>query len=267
MEVSNFEIVYKPQSPIGPADTVLQGYFLEISNLENIELSFRLDFVTSSITDPDRSMQNNAAIQIDRPGTNNIDTFSLIGDLDAQSFRVSPYVRIPALGTALVAVLPSDPFVFPDALANFEVRGFVTLRLPAVFKSQKESPFPFSFGPQLDRPARVLLTPQNRALYTGTDGSNNAQTQSSLPLATGQALNEVEPDKGFVFPPFFDAPDVAALLKRESERPSMAFLPDVLAMQIAAAAGSKLDLKAFNAALKEAGVGMAIERRKAAGAK
>ena len=45
MNVSHFELIFKPQSPVPPADTVLQGYFLSISNLEDVELSFRLDFV------------------------------------------------------------------------------------------------------------------------------------------------------------------------------------------------------------------------------
>lgn len=135
MEVSRFEIVYKSQSPIGPADTKLQGYFLEISNLEDIELRFRLEFVTSSITDPDRSLQYNAAVLADRPGTNNADTFVLVGDLAAKSFRLSPWVDIPACSTALIAVLPSDPFACPAAPRSFEVLRFVTLRLPATFQT------------------------------------------------------------------------------------------------------------------------------------
>ena len=265
MEVSNFEIVYKPQSPIGPADTVLQGYFLELSNLEDVELRFRLDFSTSPITDPDRSLQNNTAVLVDRPGSDNTDTFSLIGDLDAKSFRLSPWVSVPACGTALIAVLPSDPFAFPNDPANFEVRGFVTLRLPAVFQFGGGGGFPF-FGPQLDRPARVMLTPQNRSLYIGADGENNAQTQSSLPLASGRALNEVEPESGFVvtFPDEFDVP---ALLEREVSRPSMDFSPEALAMQMAAAAASDVDLKSFNATMKDAGVGLSLERRKVASVK
>jgi len=266
MEVSNFEIVYKPQSPVGPADTVLQGYFLEISNLEDVDLRFRLDLWTSSITDPDRSPQNNTAILVDRPGSDNADTFSLIGDIDAKSFRVSPWISVPACGTALIAVLPSDPFVFPNEPPNFEVRGFVTLRLPAVFQPGGGGGFPFFFGPQLDRPARVMLTPQNRALFIGTDGENNAQTQASLPLATGQALNEVEPESGIIFPPPLEL-DIPALLEREITRPSMAFSPEVLAMQVAAAATSDMDLGSFNAAMKNVGVGLALKRQKVATAK
>lgn len=263
MEVSNFEIVYKPQSPIGPADTVLQGYFLEISNLEDVELRFRLDFVTSSITDPDRSLQNNAAVLVDRPGSDNSDTFALVGALDAKSFRLAPWVNVPPHGTALVAVLPSDPFACPSAPPNFEVRGFVTVRLPAIFQQLPNLPFAI-LRPQLDRPARVLLTPQNRALYIGADGNNNAQTQASLPLATGQARYDIEPESGLILQ-LSDNLDVSSLIEREMQSPSMDLSPEVLAMQLAAVAGSDLDLKSFNAALKDAGVGMAVEKRKVAG--
>ncbi|MEL7297964.1 MAG: hypothetical protein AAGJ86_09900 [Pseudomonadota bacterium] len=258
MEVSNFELVFKPQSPVGPADTVLQGYFLKISNLEDVELIFRLDFFTSSITDPDRSLQNNAAVLVDIAGQNN-QSFSLQGALDAKSFRLTPSITIPPCATALVAVLPSDPFAMAGEPANFETRGYVTIRLPATFRPIGNRPFGI-LQPQLDRPAKVLLTPQNRALYIGEDGSNNAQTQSSLPLATGQALFEVPPEPGIFFPETgFELPE---LFERESRRPSLDFSAEALAMQLAAVSASDMDLKSFNKALRDAGVGMAIEKRK-----
>ena len=44
MEVSHFELISKPQSPSAPTGTlaverVIQGYFLEITNLEDVEYS------------------------------------------------------------------------------------------------------------------------------------------------------------------------------------------------------------------------------------
>jgi hypothetical protein len=47
MEVSHFELVWKPQSPSTPigqsgVDRVFQGYFLNISNLEDKPCSFAL---------------------------------------------------------------------------------------------------------------------------------------------------------------------------------------------------------------------------------
>ncbi len=138
MDISHFELVYKPQSPVPPADTVLQGYFLKISNLEDKSLSFRLDFVTSSITDPDRSLFQNTIVFVDTPGTNNNPgVFTLTGLLDSKSFRLGRLVTIPAHGTALVALLPADPFPMPGTrppAPNFECRGYVQLTLPALIR-------------------------------------------------------------------------------------------------------------------------------------
>jgi hypothetical protein len=110
MIVSHFELVYKPQSPAGPADTVLQGYFLEITNLEAIQLEFALNFTTSPITDANRSLFGNAAVFVDTPGIdNNIGVFSITGALASKSFGLNRRIVVPAHGTALLALLPSRP--------------------------------------------------------------------------------------------------------------------------------------------------------------
>ena len=64
MEVSHFELIWKPQSPAAPANTpavanVIQGYFLEITNLESVPYSYRVEFVASPVTLPSRSLAGN----------------------------------------------------------------------------------------------------------------------------------------------------------------------------------------------------------------
>lgn len=250
MIVSHFEIVYKPQSPAGPADTVLQGYFLEISNLEDVDLNFALSFTTSSISDADRSLFGNAAVFVDTPGTNNnIGVFTLTGALTSKTFSLNRLVSVPAHGTALVALVPSDPFppasVAPNK-ANFECRGYVTLTLPASF-----------FRPQAKNPVRVLLSAQNRTQYSDpVTGVPKGQSQASLPIATGKAENLIVPSQ-----PKFNIDDLIISDAVLYPKPTISPV-SMLAGLLADAKDAGLDMKAFNAALKEAGIGMAIETRK-----
>lgn len=262
MNVSHFELIFKPQSPVPPADTVLQGYFLTISNLEDVELSFRLDFVTSPVSDPTRTLAGNTVVIVDIAGGNNDFSYSLAGGPAAKSFRLNRLIRIPAHATAKIAVLPADPFPTPigDGTADpadYEARGYVRLRLPALIQFDGGL---LRFRRQLDRPANVLLTPQNRATYFRS-GAIESQTQAGLPLASGSALNEI-PAEGFAFPVFTDfrVLPVEGLV----EEMDLEEMPERLAEMMAVAAASELDLKAFNAALKEAGIGMALERRQVA---
>lgn len=256
MEVSSFELIYKPQSPVGTANTVLQGYFLNITNLENVPLRFSISFVTSSVSDPDRSLFNNTVAFIDTANSNNTPA-SLLGGLTSSSFTLSPSVTIAPNETAKIALLPSDPFPTPMTPANFEARGYVRLRLPPNFR------FTFPGGltvePQLDRPARVLLTPQNRATYLDSSGVINDQTQSSLPTGSGAALAEIAPESGFIFNPAL----IATSMREFGEIDMLDFDERDLAMMLASLPASGLDFKEVNAALKEAGIGMALETRKA----
>ncbi|GFE51154.1 hypothetical protein So717_29070 [Roseobacter cerasinus] len=266
MNVSQFELIFKPQSPEGPADTVLQGYFLKISNLEDQALSFRLDFTTSPITDPDRSLFDNTVVFVDTPGEDNAPgTFTLVADVDAKSFRLNPLVTVPAHGTALVAVLPSDPFAMPGCTPptpDFECRGYVDISLPALFQFV---PGPGGFGvfqqvAQSDTPVDVLLTPQNRATYFKPEGSIGAQTQSSLPLANGAGKMSIEPGQPFGL-------GGAALQASElddlvADLPESAVRPALLATLMGQIDGDKMDLVAFNATLQAAGINLALEPRK-----
>lgn len=261
LDVSHFELVYKPQSPQPPADTVLQGYFLEISNLEDRDYLYQLEFVTSVISDPNRSLASNAAIFVDTPSTNNnIGAFSLVSQAGGKSYRLNRFITIPAHGTALVAMLPSDPFAMPGGAPNFECRGYVKISLPALFQRVPGRVFG-RFVPQSNEPVNIMLTPQNRATYLGAGGAINDQTQSSVPVASGKAVNALAPSTGgFIIAPGPVTLDLNQFDRFvEIERPSANLLAGLLG-QVAAEGSS---LAEFNSALAKAGVPIAIEHRKA----
>ena len=289
MEISNFELLLKPQSPANPSgtmavDRVLQGYFLEITNLEPVPLRYALEFVIfpppAGTTDREfRSLAGNTLCIVDTGGTDNrFGTLngSLASSVFTPRFPVpSPLpfpaagdrlITVPAGGTALVAVLPSafgmiDPIeMTPLTVPNFEVRGFVRIRLPPVFRNT----FPF-FTRQLDRPARTLLTPQNRATFLKADNTISDQTQTGLPLASGKALNEIVPEAGFVFP-------VAAGLRGESQAmlagEYLQNIPPELQAEMLALLLARLpedtDLPELNRALAALEIPHTVERRKKA---
>ncbi|MEO1247391.1 MAG: hypothetical protein AAFX56_17020 [Pseudomonadota bacterium] len=269
MEVSHFELIFKPQSPAdppdtGPVDSVLQGYFLEITNLEDKLLQFALDFVISQPIGAERDLDGNTVVFVDTPpGTDNAQGI-LIDPANTNVFRPSTGpVPIPPNGTAIVAVLPSvfgpvpgDPT--PITMPNFEVRGYVRIRLPAVFDCEHPS-YPYCSKPQSEHPVHVLLTPQNRATYFTAGGGISDQTQASLPLATGQAEYCVEPEEGGSLHCIPDKVDCSII--HEFQRMGIDECESLLAL-IARLDPEKSDLSAINRTLKEAGVGLALERRK-----
>ena len=287
MEISNFELLLKPQSPASPSgslavDRVLQGYFLEITNLEPVALRYALEFVIAppppgTPNQEFRSLAGNTLCIVDTGGTDNrFGTLngSLASSVFTPRFPVSSplpvpaaserLITVPARGTALVALLPSafgviDPIEpTPLTLPNFEVRGFVRIRLPAVFRPG----FPF-LQRQLDRPARVLLTPQNRATFLTATGAISDQTQTGLPLASGKALNEIVPEFGLAFP-------IATPLQNEAlamlagaylENIPAELQADLLALLLARLP-EEADLPALNRALVQQKIPVQLERRK-----
>lgn len=213
--VSSFELIFKPQSPAdpddgGPVATVIQGYFLSISNLEDADYSYSLRFVIADPGDPNRTLEDNTLVIIDSPSGDPADNrFTRLRSSDGKRFfPASGAFTVPAHGTALVAVLPQvfgpvpgddTPLAGPD----FEVRGYVEIRLPALFGRTTDSPFGrFVQQAQSDGPVRVLLTPQYRASYLDADGAISDQTQATVPLAGGAGVVEIEPDRPFAKIPF-----------------------------------------------------------------
>lgn len=277
MIVSNFELIFKPQAPADAAgikvETVLQGYFLQVTNLEDEPFLFGFDFVISPppVGTPDRSdrsLAGNCVVFADTSGVDNLQG-ALNGNINSSVFTPSfGNVQIPARGTAKIALLPAafGPTPLP-APPNLEVRGFVRLRLPPVF---------IRFGsfflrrPQASSPVKVLVAPQNRATYfSGNQVSN--QTQASVPVASGQGLIEVEPEGPFFLPapagpfevptPERIPPMLATMESMASDAPEMPV--QMLASLLSGLGPNELDIGAFNRALAEADIEFELTRKPA----
>ncbi len=268
--VSHFELIFKPQSPASPpgvaVDRVIQGYFLEITNLEPVSLRFQLEFVAVPPVPaaPFRSLAGNTLVFVDTPGNDNQGGV-LNGTAGSSSFFPSSgLITIAPQATALVAVLPSafgvNPLdMTPLALPNFEVRGYVKLNLPALFPAPFK--FPFFRVPQAAAPVKVLLTPQNRATFLKADNSISGQTQATLTVVGGSAQTTVVPDPGgpLVFTGLALADERIALgeLLQANTELSQTDLLAALLGQIDPAE----NLAPFNAALVQAGINFAVEKR------
>lgn len=280
MDVAHFELIFKPQSPAAPTGTaavarVIQGFFLEITNLEPVEYQYQLEFVAPPpapgvANAAFRSLAGNALIFVDTPAADNQQGV-LTGAPGATVFRPSTgFVRIPPLATALVAVLPSafgpvpgDPTPIPNPV--FEVRGFVRLKLPALF--QPGHPCKLVRKAQSADPVKVLLTAQNRATYLDASGAITDQTQASLPLCAGAACVHLEPEPcgPIVLVPHEAPADPHAIvceLFQNGEFDDPVALAGILAATLSAIDPEASDLTGFNRALREAGTPFAVERRK-----
>lgn len=201
MELSTFELLVKRIAPLdgtpavaAVARRVVQGYFLTLSNLEAIDLTFQLEFFISrpNPPDPDRTLDGRADAIYDIAGAN-VPLF-LYGN--SSSVRFATSFRVPAKQTISVQLLPK-PFMFSDLNPDFEVRGYVVLSLPALFDIDS-----FSFKPQADQPVQVLLNPEMRGTflpngYPTTLGGDFDQINYPLAIATGKALNAIKPEPGF----------------------------------------------------------------------
>jgi hypothetical protein len=265
MDVSHFELIWKPQSPAAPTGTpavanVIQGYFLEITNLESVAYQYRVELVASPVTDPLRSLAGNTVVFVDTPGTNNQQGVLNGAITDTSFFPSTGNITIPPKGTALIAVLPSAFGPLPGETSpltapNFEVRGFVRVTLPATFRRVGNF---FLYGPQANAPVKVMLTPQNRTTYFSATGAVTDQTQATLLISTGTAINSLPPEPGFIFPNPFDLVDIQFDIFERMATPT----PQMLAAMLAMVDADGGDMAGFNDSLAKAGIGMALERRR-----
>jgi hypothetical protein len=276
VEISTFELIFKPQSPASPSgvtavDRVIQGYFLCIANLEPKEYRYRLEFIVpppppGTLAGAFRTPAGNTLVFVDSGGSDNQQGV-LAGSANQSRFVPSTgFVRVPAHGTALVAVLPSafgasplDPS--PLVLPNFETRGWVRITLPAVRVGGGGFSSLFTVA-QSNSPVRVLLTPQHRATFLKADNTISDQIQASLPLAGGAGIAALAPEPGGF------SLSVADL---ESVRPELGTIIDaiepqnrglVLASLLGDLNAASADLGALNQALAAANVPLAVERRR-----
>jgi hypothetical protein len=201
MEISTFELLAKPIAPPVPTAPeltpvlrrVVQGYFLTISNLEAIDLRYRIEFTISLPVPPDPNKilidGVNVRLIIDVEGTNTF--IPLTQDLVNPSVYRG-FFKIPAGKTASVELLPLLPAVL--APGSLEVRGYVSLFLPP------RRIFPPA--PQSKEAVRVLLNPEIRGTFLpngfpGVIGDLDFdQINYTLAIASGQALNLIPPEKG-----------------------------------------------------------------------
>ena len=206
MEVSTFELLVKRIAPPPTSPTVarrvVQGYFLNISNLEDKEFLYTLEFHISlpNPPDPDRTLAGNAVVILDIAGANQSLTLSPTS-ATVSTTRFSTSFRLGAKQTASLQLLPNlTPALLADPNPDLEVRGFVRLRLPAIF-GRNGSPFPvFQRVPQSDSPVKVLLNPEIRGTFLPNNfpsgGGDFDQINYPLALASGKGLNEIEPEPG-----------------------------------------------------------------------
>lgn len=279
--VSNFELIFKPQSPSEPTGTdavatVLQGYFLAITNLGDEAYDFLLEFISvdpTGATADVRVLDDNNIFLVDTPdGNNEVGRVRSFGDEvhTPSTGRIS----IPAQGTALAVLLPqafpipAGDDATPLAGPTFEVRGYVRIRLPATIRFIEAGDrfpgiggrFPL-FTPQADGPVQVLCTPQYRATYTDADGTITDQTQSTVPTGSGSAVISVEPESGLLR--LEDRPS-KSLTPGAFESLLDAITPERSAGLVAALLSQMGDdgeaMKAINAALKAADAKVALKK-------
>ncbi|MCU0524166.1 MAG: hypothetical protein MUF72_05025 [Elainella sp. Prado103] len=237
MELSTFELLVKRIAPLNgqPAVTavarrVVQGYFLTLSNLESIDLTFQLEFFISrpNPPDPDRTLDGRADAIYDIAGAN-VPLF-LYGN--STSIRFATSFRVPAKQTISVQLLPK-PFMFSDLNPDFEVRGYVSLSLPALFDIDS-----FSFKPQSNQPVQVLLNPEMRGTflpnnYPAALGGDFDQINYPLAIATGKSLNAITPDSGFLLGIPSVSPAVRETLKMQfNDRLATASSPEARSQAI-----------------------------------
>lgn len=221
MIVSQFELLVKriaPTAGLPPAVSaafrrIVQGYFLNITNLENrtVNLRFRVTIPAPGAPAIDREIvlapTPNVAMTFDNAPTNNQPlTLSLVTTTPSVKVfstpALSPFpgplpatggIRIGPLQTVSVKLLPSTagPIL---ASANLEIRGFVEL--------VQTRRFPFLEVP----PAMLLTTPEIRGTvldnaYPSADAADELdfdQISYSLPTASGKVQNQVEGLPGLV---------------------------------------------------------------------
>ena len=156
MEITTFELLAKPIAPVsgtlGPVGRrIVQGYFLNISNLESFQVEYRIEFTISTPAgqnDPNRTItlgvNRNVIFVVDVAG-NNIETaLTKNGAVYRANFI------IPARQTASVELLPRLPQALTPGL--LEVRGFVSL-----FRRRPNA--------AAVAPVKVLLNPEIRGTF------------------------------------------------------------------------------------------------------
>ncbi|WP_341525205.1 hypothetical protein WKK05_21665 [Nostoc sp. UHCC 0302] len=178
--ISTFELLLKPQLPKRITDTrpelsplarnILQGYFLTIANVTN-ELVF-LSLVVTTRTpglEPDKILT-----VLDTTGVNGpvSSVFDGIGEIKKSRFT------FPLNGndTGLFILQPNALNEELREAANFELRGYVEIYISSV---------------STPKTTQLLITPEHRGTFFGTDRAELGEVAYVLPLANGKSLFEL----------------------------------------------------------------------------
>ncbi len=198
--ISQFELLFKDQAPvIGiEVETVLQGYFLELTNLEEKDFLYDIEFVAIPPSSglANRKLDFNTIAILDNPGAPSDDNvfaqLELVGGSNTTYRPGGLNIRVAAQATALLVVIPQVAPIPGDNFPverNFEVRGYVRISLPDV-NGATQSP----------RAVNVMTTPQNRAAFYVFPNAGNLgggvlrnQIQTGLPTSSGGSVLEVQP--------------------------------------------------------------------------
>jgi hypothetical protein len=143
IQISPFELLIKPIAPVkkSPGEppalkalkrTIIQGYFLTISNLEKKERELIISYVISApeTAAPDdatvtRILENKTFITYDIAGQNKDLAFRRVEEEENKYFRYkSDSFILPSLATVSVQLLPNAESIVGNPEVKLEVRGF-----------------------------------------------------------------------------------------------------------------------------------------------
>jgi hypothetical protein len=193
MLISTFELLLTPQipssvdGPEGPiplpvaflSRPIIQGYFLTIANLEEIEANLVINFKAVT-TPPDREVIDITATLLDVNGVNKID------DVMASVKNAYQYnITLPANTTCLFIFQPDPTLAGALTKLDVELRGYADIEL----------------APGATSTVQLLITPEHRGTFFRKGISNNTPRSErqlgeiaySLPTANGGSLFTLEP--------------------------------------------------------------------------
>jgi len=213
MIVSNFELLVKRIATVNPDSggisrvfrRVIQGYFLQVSNLEvsrSISLFIKITIPTSTGNREIIPSGPNGNVQIifDNGTINN--RFLTLTRLSSSNTSFTEYqtssFTLNSRQTGLLTILPNVGLFFsepnqPNQLnPDLEIRGYVELRQ----RRRGGFPSPFLFTPE----ANVLVSPETRGTFLDDDYPTNStsneldfdQIAYGLTIASGKGQNIVE---------------------------------------------------------------------------
>ncbi|MEO1690589.1 MAG: hypothetical protein AAFR63_03520 [Cyanobacteria bacterium J06631_6] len=141
MEISPFELLLKRIAPRnqdgGVAEklkrTVVQGYFLTLSNLESQKREFKFEVTISAPTEPadkpnvSRRLEERAVLLFDIAGDNQKLSLKTSEENDSFIKYASGTLTLPSLATVSVQLLPDIQKFIDNQFSLLEARGFISI--------------------------------------------------------------------------------------------------------------------------------------------